>query len=83
MAREGLLTSGDVAKYLQCSVSTLRRMVTRDQIPYFRVGKLVRFRRADIDAWLTKYREGEQLPEAGRTPAMHPDQLMLFARELG
>lgn len=83
MAKEGLLTSGDVAKYLRCSVSTVRRFVMRGDIPFFRVGKLVRFRRSDIDAWLTKYREGEPVADPARLPAMHPDQLMLFSREAG
>ena len=83
MAKEGLLTSGEVAKYLRCSVSTVRRLVMRGQIPHFRVGKLVRFRRGDVDAWLNRYREGEPVPDTTRLPAQHPDQLTLFGGGAG
>ena len=57
MSKEGLLTANEVAGYLKCSVSTVRRLVVRAEIPHFRVSKLVRFRRRDIDAWLLNHRE--------------------------
>ena len=81
MPKEGLLTANDVAGYLRCSVSTVRRLVVRAEIPHFRVSKLVRFRRSDIDAWLLKHREGEVAAE-GVKPEDHPDQLALFGREI-
>ncbi len=82
MPREGLLTANDVAGYLRCSVSTVRRLVVRAEIPHFRVSKLVRFRRSDIDAWLLKHREGELAAESLKLPEDHPDQLPLFGREI-
>jgi len=82
MARDTLLTIRDVAEYLQCSVSTVRRLVVGDKIPHFRVGKLVRFRRADIDGWLALYRAGELPQGPARTPIFHPDQLFLFGSEV-
>jgi excisionase family DNA binding protein len=78
MPKETLMTAREVADYLQCSLSTVRRMVLRAKIPHFRLGKLIRFRRGDIDAWLRMYREGELPPEQGRQPLYHPDQLFLF-----
>jgi excisionase family DNA binding protein len=83
MAREGLMTSKDVSRYLRCSVTTVRRLVGRVEIPHFRLGKLVRFRRSEIDAWLNLHREGELPPDAAREPLVHPDQLFLFGREVG
>ena len=47
MPKEGLLTANDVAGYLRCSVSTVRRLVVRAEIPHIRVSKLIRFRRSD------------------------------------
>ena len=82
MARETLLTIRDVAEYLQCSVSTVRRLVIGDKIPHFRLGKLLRFRRTDIDGWLMHYRGGESPQVPGRYPAAHPDQLFLFGSEV-
>ena len=82
MPKEGLLTANEVAGYLKCSVSTVRRLVVRAQIPHFRVSTLVRFRRSDIDAWLLKHREGELATDSLKLPEDHPDQLPLFGREL-
>lgn len=78
MGKEMLMTARDVAEYLQCSLSTVRRMVMRGKIPHFRLGKLVRFRRGDVDAWLRLYHEGELPPGRARPPVPHRDQLFLF-----
>tara|TARA_Y100000588_G_scaffold326315_1_gene360658 strand:- start:47 stop:307 length:261 start_codon:yes stop_codon:yes gene_type:complete len=80
MAREALITVQQVADYLNCSVSSVRRFVMRQQIPHYRLGKLVRFRRSEIDSWLSLHREGD-LP-AGRPSDFNPDQLPLFGPEL-
>ena len=78
MAKDKLMTAREVADYLQCSLSTVRRLVVRGQVPHFRLGKLVRFRRGDVDAWLRLHHRGEPPPDAGTPPAPHPDQLILF-----
>ena len=80
MAKERLMTAGEVASYLHCSLSTVRRMVQRDVVPHYRLGKLVRFRRSEIDAWLAFHHGGEQVPEA-RSSGANPDQLSLFGSD--
>ncbi len=45
------LTIDQVAELLQVSTKTIRRLVSRDEIPGFKVGGQWRFRRQDIDAW--------------------------------
>ena len=45
------LTIDQVAELLKVSSKTIRRLVTRDEIPGFKVGGQWRFRREDIDAW--------------------------------
>lgn len=83
MPREGLMTAHEVGRYLNCSVTTVRRLVGRGEIPHFRLGKLVRFRRSEIDAWLLQHHEGELPPDSAREPIVHPDQLLMFSREVG
>ncbi len=85
MPKEGLMIASQVAQYLNCSVSTVRRLVLKARIPHFRLGKLVRFRRADIDAWLIYQREGELPADSSRQPppVVHPDQLSLFRPDVG
>jgi excisionase family DNA binding protein len=51
---EEVLTAKDLARYLRCHVSTLYRMVNRGEIPHFRLGSDIRFRRSVIHKWLDK-----------------------------
>ena len=82
MLKERLMTVQELASYLRCSVTTVRRIVARGEMPHYRLGKMVRFRRREIDAWLTAYHEGEESPDARKALA-DPDQLSLFdARDL-
>ncbi len=71
------MIAGEVAAYLRCSPSTVRRMVRRGQIPHYRLGKLVRFRLSEIERWLALYHEGPALLRGRATPS-NPDQLSLF-----
>ena len=77
MLKGQLMTVPELASYLRCSVTTVRRIVARGEIPHYRLGKMVRFRRREIDTWLTAYHEGEESPEA-RKVLVDPDQLSLF-----
>lgn len=81
MARESLITVQQVADYLCCSVSSVRRFIMRQEIPHYRLGKLVRFRRSEIDSWLALHREGD-LSGGSRLINFNPDQLPLFGPEL-
>lgn len=47
-------TAAHVARYLQLSPITVRRKAKEGQLPVVRLGKRVRFRRADIDALLAE-----------------------------
>lgn len=80
MVKETLMTARDVARYLNCSASTVRRMAACGDIPHYRLGKLVRFRRNEIDAWLAQVHRGRAVTPGGRVPA-DPGQLSLFGDE--
>jgi len=47
-----LLDVAAVAAYLSITPRHVRELVYRPAIPHLKVGRLVRFRRADIDGWL-------------------------------
>ncbi|OPY70841.1 MAG: Helix-turn-helix domain protein [Syntrophorhabdaceae bacterium PtaU1.Bin034] len=50
-----------VSQYLGIKRSTLYAMIERKEIPHYRIGRLARFRQAEIDAWLlTKKRKTEK-----------------------
>ena len=71
------MIAGEVAAYLRCSPSTVRRMVRRGQIPHYRFGKLVRFRLSEIERWLALQQEGAALLQRRAMPP-NSDQLSLF-----
>jgi excisionase family DNA binding protein len=47
-----ILTAKQVAEYLQLSKSKVYYMISRKQLPHFRVGKNVRVRMSDLFKWL-------------------------------
>ncbi len=53
-AREALLDNDAAADHLGVAPRTLEvwRCTRRYKIPYFKVGRLVKYRREDLDAWL-------------------------------
>ncbi len=58
----------EVSEYLGIKKSSLYAKVKRKEIPHFRVGRLVRFKKSEIDAWMEKFKS-EPLDlhaEAGR-----------------
>ena len=53
LSNENALNERQAAKYLGVSAGTLRLWRSENRSPrYFRAGKLIRFRRADLDAWI-------------------------------
>lgn len=51
---QALLTDKEAAAYLNLSTSTLAvwRCTKRQEIPFVKLGRAVRYRQADLDAWL-------------------------------
>ena len=59
MDQNGLIGNGfwdieDLSNYLKVKIKTLYAMTPN--IPHYRVGKLIRFKKAEIDAWLESKR---------------------------
>jgi len=46
------LTVDDLSQYLGIKRSSLYYMVEKREIPFYKIGRLVRFKKADIDAWI-------------------------------
>ncbi len=49
-----LLSVEEAAAYLHIAVWTLRHWVSQHKVPFVRLGRLVRFRQADLDAYIAK-----------------------------
>ena len=71
-----------VSQYLGIKRSTLYAMIERREIPHYRIGRLARFRQAEIDAWLlTKKRETEKATRMARPagPSLSPASIVKAA----
>jgi excisionase family DNA binding protein len=49
---KGFLTVNEVSEYLSVKPSTLYSMVKNGQLPHYRIGRLIRFKREDVDRWM-------------------------------
>ena len=47
-----VLTVKEVANYLNCSTSVVRKLVLNKKIPFYRVGTKILFRKIAIDNWV-------------------------------
>jgi len=62
MFEEDISTAGgtwgneQAASYLGCTPETLRVWVSKRKVPFVKVGRLTRFLKKDLDAWLEKHR---------------------------
>jgi PTS system nitrogen regulatory IIA component len=64
MTDERLMSIKEVAEYLQVDMSTLYLWSQRGQIPAMKVGKMWRYRRSEIEAWLDQSRNQSVKDEA-------------------
>lgn len=61
-----LLSQRDVARYLNTTVKSLNSMRYhgRNPLPYLRWGRKIRYRKADLDAWIESQLENKANKEA-------------------
>lgn len=63
--RQSLGSRPEVAEYLQVPVSTLAYWAMKGLGPkYVKVGRIARYRWADVDAWLTEQERGTPIDAA-------------------
>lgn len=54
--KDTLLTRRELMDYLKIKPSTLRKLMLRNEFPYFKLDRRVLFRKDDIDSWLESKR---------------------------
>jgi excisionase family DNA binding protein len=50
------LTINELSEYLNLKRSTLYSLVENGELLHYRIGRLIRFRKQDIDAWMENHR---------------------------
>jgi excisionase family DNA binding protein len=51
-----LLSIEETSSYLNLKISKLRSMVFKKEIPFLKIGRLVRFEKTQLDQWLKQHR---------------------------
>ena len=51
--KSDLMTIKETQDYLNLKESKLRSMIFKDEIPYLKIWRLIRFRKEKLDEWLT------------------------------
>lgn len=51
-----LMTVSDVAEILAVSKSMVYKLVEEREIPFVKIGKILRFKREDVEAWIESQR---------------------------
>ena len=78
------LTIDELSEYLSMKKSALYALVESGEIPHDRVGRLIRFKKQDIDAWMEDHREtgvdvdkkAKGILKVIKRPGMHIDCLV-------
>jgi len=53
---KGFLNIKEVSEYLGIKKSSLYSRVEKKEIPHYRVGRLIRFKKSEIDPWMEKFK---------------------------
>jgi excisionase family DNA binding protein len=60
-----VMTVSEVAEYLRLNPQTVYRKAKTGELPAVRIGRAIRFRRAELDAWLKAVSVAAHLQESG------------------
>jgi excisionase family DNA binding protein len=53
----GFLNIKEISGYLGIKTSTIYAMVAEKRIPHYRLGRQIRFKRADVDGWMEEQKQ--------------------------
>jgi excisionase family DNA binding protein len=69
---ERLLTTDEVAEYLRVDVVTIRRLISRGELPAYRIGGEYRFTQSDLEDYLQRQRVSAGTGDGSGTTASTP-----------
>jgi excisionase family DNA binding protein len=83
------LNIDQLSDYLNLRKSTLYKMAENKDIPFFRFGRIIRFKKQEIDAWIEDHKEevidpnkkAKEILKKVRSPKMDVDSIVSKAVE--
>ena len=78
------LTTDELSEYLNLKRSTVYSMAESGELPHYKIGRLIRFRKSDVDRWIEDHRreninmekKARHILKAINTPRMRVDSLV-------
>lgn len=61
-----LLTVKEAALYLGFAEGTIRNKVSKNEIPYVKLGKALRFRKSELDRWIIEKHASTEDTDSGK-----------------
>jgi len=55
MTEEIILNIKELKTYLNCSESFIRKLITKNDIPFIKIGRKILFKKSSIDIWISNY----------------------------
>ena len=52
MVEKAIMTVKEASSYINCGVSSVRKMISTKELKHFRVGVKILINKADIDSWM-------------------------------
>lgn len=65
-ADAGLMTIGQISEYLKVKIKTVYAWAESGELPHYKIGRLIRFKKADIDVWIEEHRQEQDKGELDR-----------------
>ena len=89
MVGKEFLNIQDLSQFLGIKVSSLYAMVEEKRVPHYRIGKLIRFKRSEIESWMEEKKqvcvdidkEAERILKPARSSANSIDEVIKKAIE--
>jgi len=52
---EDIMTVREASDYLRISIRKMRSLISEDEIPYARIGRLIRLKKSELDKWFKRH----------------------------
>lgn len=65
MTNDEIMTVKELAEYLKIAEKTAYRFASEGKVPGFKVGSAWRFRKSEVDRWISEQERNETKGEAG------------------
>lgn len=67
MSSDEILTAKELADFLKIAEKTANKYAAEGKLPGFKIGSVWRFRKSEIDRWITEQEQTQEVHQTGST----------------